>query len=133
MSSQENKGIISAYQKMLEDGTAFKEVDLTMHDRPDMSVATGNKQDAPIGISENPLGDVVNEHEDNVNNYTEFDSAMEQRINSLRNKMDGGGVRKTGGTIAKSPQQEIISLKKRVKKLEEALMLVMETHEKLLG
>ena len=132
MSVEEVKNIRSAYEKMLEDGTAYKEVDMTMHNEPDMEVVTGKKDEitAQPALTENPLGEVVDEHNDNDNDYTEFDSVMEQRINSLRNKMQSGGVRKT----PRPPKNnEIASLKNRVKKLEEAMMLIMETHERLLG
>ena len=126
MSRKENRGIIDAYQKMLNDGTAFKEVDLTMHSEPDMGLATG-------AVSDSPLGDRVNENDRDSNiveddGYGEFDSIMEQRMNKLRNKAGVGG--RSSGSGGNS---EIISLKKRVKKLEEAIMLVMETQTKLIG
>lgn len=128
MSKEENRGMINAYEKMLKDGTAFKKVDMTMHTEPDIAVAAGERKES-IELTRNPLGERVDEMDDG--SYTEFDSMMEQRINSLRNKM--GGARSGGVSGNKSTQQEILSLKKRVKQLEEALMLVMETHEKLLG
>lgn len=122
--------MISAYEQMLKDGTAFKEVDLTMHTQPDVSEATGARGE-PINtqISDNPMGQPLNDDGDDAP-YSEFDSVMEQRMNSLRSKIRG----KSGGTST-SPNQnrEITSLKKRVARLEEALSLVMETHEKLLG
>ena len=133
MSSKENRNIISAYERMVEDGSAFKEVDMTMHNEPNISEITGARESSSFA-----LGEVVNEDdevidkEDSHNNYNSFDSAMEQRINSLRNKMNGKNAIKKQGII-KSSQQEIASLKKRVEKLEEALMLVMETHERLIG
>ena len=131
MSREENRGMINAYEKMLQDGTAFKEVDLTMHQEPDISVASGNREDTPpIQLTDNPLGEVVNENE---NDYSEYDSVMEQKMSSLRSKMKSGGGRKSGGTITTPTQKELIALKKRVTQLEEALVLVMETHEQLLG
>lgn len=137
MSKEENRKMISAYEKMLQDGTAFKQVDMTMHTEPDMSEATGSRGGEPINtqISDNPMGEVIDESGGGQNEYvdegySEFDSVMEQRMNSLRNKVRG----RSGGTVT-SPNQnkEIASLKKRVARLEEALALVMETHEKLLG
>jgi predicted nucleic acid-binding Zn-ribbon protein len=125
MSKEENRGMIDAYQKMLQNGSAFKEVDMRMDEAPS------------LGMAERGLGDAVDtrvveqeqEQEQNFTDYSEHDSVMQERINSLRNKMNGGGGTRNSG----SPQQELISLKKRVAKLEEALMLIMETHEKLIG
>lgn len=138
MSKEENRKMISAYEQMLKDGSAFKQVDMTMHSQPDIAEATGSRGGEPINtqISDNPMGQPLDEQYDdgggyrNNDQYTEFDSVMEQRMNSLRNKIRG----KSGGTST-SPNQnrEIASLKKRVARLEEALALVMETHEKLLG
>jgi hypothetical protein len=136
MSKEKNRNIINAYEQMLKDVSAFKEVDLTMHTEPDLGEATGARGGEPIPqISDNPMGQPINEYEEDSGNYSEFDSVMEQRMNSLRNKMQGkkGGTRgNSGGTVTIS-QKEFISLKTRVKRLEEALTLVMETHEQLLG
>ena len=132
MSKEENRKMISAYEQMLQDGTAFKQVDMTMHTEPDISEASGARGGDPIPqISNNPMGQPVGD--DNIvedDSYSQFDSVMEQRMASLRNKVRGN----SGGTVT-SPNQnkEIASLKKRVARLEEALALVMETHEKLLG
>lgn len=136
MSKKENRAMISAYEQMLKDGSAFQQVDMTMHTTPDVAEATGTRGGEPINtqISDNPMGQPLDEQYDdgggyrNNDQYTEFDSVMEQRMNSLRNKV-------RGKSSASSPNQnkEIASLKKRVARLEEALTLVMETHEKLLG
>lgn len=139
MSKEENRKMISAYEKMLQDGSAYKEVDMTMHTQPDVSEASGARETRETEthhISDNPMGEPLEEYEDNrINNgdadFTHFDSVMEQRMNSLRSKMDAGGVKRTGKL--KTPKQEIAALKNRVAKLEEALVLVMETHEQLLS
>ena len=126
MSVEDNKRTISAYEQMLKDGTAFKEVDMTMHSEPDVSIASGSLGDR-INESQ-PKNEII---EDEYTDYSHFDDHMEQRIQSLRNKMKdrGSSSRKTSMNESK----EITSLKKRVAKLEEAMMLIMETHEKLLG
>lgn len=133
MSVNENKGIISAYEKMLKDGSAFKEIDMAMLTEPSVASAEhglGDKIDTPQGMvngkefQDQPMGQPMEEDA----NYTEFDNNMEQRIASLRNKMKGG--KSTNENIG---NRELLSLKKRVKRLEEALILVMETHEKILG
>lgn len=107
-----------AYSKMLEDGSAFKEVDMSMHTEPNLAEAQG------VGRG---LGDKKksNEHTD----YTKFDNHMEERMQSLRDKMNGKSTVKTNVDESK----EILLLKKRIKKIEEALILIMKTHEELLG
>jgi len=126
----ENRGMINAYDKMLKDGTAFKDVDMTMNSNPNMAEAQG------IGVQETsaPLGEVVNNGDDgdrdvvNDNDYSKFDSVMEQKMANLRNK---AGM--SSGRTNKTSNNEMEKLKRRVKKLEEALMLVIETQTKLIG
>ena len=124
MSTNDVINIKSAYEKMLEDGSANRKVDMSMVVEPDVGTAEG-------------LGDKVNEtaqprqpeqEQDNHTDYTEHDSHIQGRIDSLRTKMNGVKSKK----VRNNEAREIASLKKRVEKLEEALMLVMETHEKLL-
>lgn len=121
MSRDDNRKMISAYEKMLQDGTAFKEIDTSMVTEPDMAVATG-------ALNDNPLGDPIN---DSINNrrssniveddgYGEFDSIMEKKMHELR--MSG----------KKHSSNEFVSLKKRVKRLEEAMTLVMDSQTKLI-
>jgi hypothetical protein len=103
---------------------------MSMVVEPDVGIAQGT-----------PLGDAINEtpkpHEhtkpevDDYTDYSAHDSYMKQRIDSLRSKMQGGkGTNE--GVIMSSTKKELIALKKRVKEIEEALMLVMETHERLM-
>jgi len=127
MSVEDVKKIRSAYERMLQDGTAFKEVDMSMMVEPDVSMAQGSLGDR-VETPSKPKEEPVNERNDD---YTEHDNYMQQRINSLRAKMKGGGrVNESGNS---NMTKEVMALKKRVQKLEEALMLVMETHEKILG
>jgi hypothetical protein len=127
MSVEDVKKIRNAYEQMLKDGTAFKEVDMSMMVEPDVSMAQGSLGDK-IETPSKPKEEPVNERNDD---YTEHDNYMQQRINSLRAKMKGGGrVNESGNS---NMAKEVMALKKRVQKLEEALMLVMETHEKILG
>ena len=121
MSREDNRSMINAYEKMLQDGSAFREIDTTMHTNPSVSEASGT-------ISDNPLGDRVDNNNDNIvpDEYAEFDTVMEQRMNNLRQKAGMGGGNSGGGS------NEIQSLKNRIKKLEEAITLVMETQTKLI-
>jgi len=135
MSTADVVNIKSAYDKMLEDGSAFKEVDMSQNTAPNLTMA------------EHGLGDKVNESQprqqppqkqidndsfiDDNTDFSHHDSVVEQRMSSLRNKMKGGGI-STKKSRARE-NKEIIALKKRVSKLEEALILVMETHEQLIG
>ena len=129
MSRPENKGMIDAYQQMLEDGSAFKEVDMTMQTEPDLTEAQG--AEVIDNTKSEPLGQKVKspEHE-YFNDYSEHDSVMEQRIAKLRQKAGLKSTKKVGKIV--SSKQEIKALKKRVALLEEAMQLVMETHEQLL-
>lgn len=135
-SKAENRKMISAYEKMLKDGTAFKEVDMTMHTEPSVAMAEGglgervNEQD--IGTRDvRPAVDEESFIDENTD-FSAHDDFMQQRIDSLRRKMGKTNESGTRGNPSNT-NKEIISLKKRVAKLEEALMLIMETHEKLLG
>lgn len=128
MSREDNRKYMNAYEKMLKDGSAFKQIDMQMSESP--SVGDLERGDSA------PLGNKVNERrndnqivDDNDGDYSEFDSVMEQRMNKLRNKAGMSKNISSGGGINK----EIQILKSKVKKLEEALMLVMETQTKLIG
>lgn len=114
----------NAYEKMLQNGSAFKQVDMTMSTKPNMMEAQG------VGENINDLGKQVKketkETKDDFTDYTEFDNIMESKVQALKNKMKG---KKTNQPINES--KEITSLKKRVKRLEEAMMVIMETHSKL--
>jgi len=118
-----------AYRKMLEDGSAFKEVDMTMHTEPDIMEAQGVGNNLGERVEDNS-SNAVQENERN-DNYEEFDSAMEERINNLKSKIKNGGKITTTGTLKTPTQKKIMALEKRVQKLEEALMLVMETQSQL--
>ncbi len=123
MSKEQNRGMIDAYQKMLQDGTAFKEVDTTMHNYPSLAEAEG-----AVNPSE-PLGEKVKTPEGRTyhNDYTEYDNVMEQKVASLRAKMG-----KASGGQSKPDNKRMKILEKKVATLEEALALVMETHEHIL-
>jgi hypothetical protein len=131
MSKEDNRGMIDAYQKMLNDGTAFKEVDTAMLTEPSITEAGGTRgeEDTP----EQPLGEKVEtpEHEYH-SDYTNHDSIMEQRINSLRQKASSGGSGGGGGELVKKGKSRLVLLEKKVEQLETAMILIMETHEQLL-
>lgn len=133
-SKEQNRRMINAYEKMLKDGTAFKEVDVTMHTEPNIAEIDGlgdriNEQPKEVNLEERRNSDsFIDENTD----YSDFDDHMQQRINSLRNKM-GKGKKQTNERVSNNTEKEIAILKRRIKKIEEAMMLIMETHEKILG
>jgi peptidoglycan hydrolase CwlO-like protein len=117
---------ISAYEKMLKDGTAFKKIDMNR-------IAAQLYSQAEGGLVDKPLGDPIKENqnqnsglEEDHTDWSAVDEAMQRRMNALKEKMKGSEKKSTNELT------EITKLKKRIEKLEEALMLVMETHEKLL-
>jgi len=119
---------ITAYEKMLKDGTANKKIDMN---RIQNQLYAGAG-----GAVEEPLGDPITEEnndnglEEDHTDWSAVDEAMQRRMNALKNKARGGGA-STKQPLNES--QEITKLKARVKRLEEALMIIMETQEKLLG
>lgn len=120
---------ITAYEKMFKDGSAFKKFDMQK---------IQNQQYAEAGISERsngrdvsqPLGDPIREShmEEDHTDWSAVDEAMQKRMDALRAKAKGGSTKQPV-----DESLEIKKLKRRVKQLEEAMMLIMETHEKLLG
>ncbi len=122
---------LTAYEKMLKDGSAFKKIDMQKITNQMYAQAESGS-----GGMDMPLGDPVNEVTDEFEDHTDWsavDEGMQRRMNALREKID---AKKGGGASTKKPvseSQEIKKLKARVKRLEEALMVVMETQEKLLG
>lgn len=137
MSKEDVKAIKSAYEKMLEDGTANKKIDMSMMVEPDVSTIEGLgdqiEDQSPFPRERQPEQEQEQEQFDHTD-YSKHDSYIEQRISSLRNKMnEKKGIKTSGGGALSKANREIASLKKRVEKLEEALMLIMETHENLLG
>lgn len=135
MSKEDVKKIRSAYESMLEDGSANKKVDMSMVTEPsveNIESGLGDKiEAAQSAMTKKDDGIIEEEHH---NDYTEHDNYIDQRMNSLKTKLSEkkGAPRIKIGALTRA-NQEISSLKKRVEKLEEALMLVMETHEQLIG
>jgi hypothetical protein len=118
---------ITAYEKMLKDGSAFKKIDMNKIQNQMYAGAGGAIDEAkPLG---EPAPQNTNLDEDHTD-WSAVDEAMQRRMNALKNKMNGGGA-STKQPLNES--QEITKLKARVKRLEEALMVVMQTQEKLLG
>ena len=121
---------ITAYEKMLKDGSAFKKIDMNRIQSQMYAAAEGGAGGKDMS---QPLGEPITESHDGLEedhtDWTAVDEGMQRRMNALREKID----RKKG--TASQPlneSQEIAKLKKRVKRLEEALMVIMETQEKLL-
>jgi hypothetical protein len=115
---------ITAYEKMLKDGTAFKKVDMN-------KIANQMYAEAGAGVVDKPLGEPAQQNSNLQEDHTDWsavDAAMEKRMNALKDKMHGGNNKNQV-----NESNEISKLKARVKRLEEALIVVMETQEKLLG
>lgn len=122
---------ISAYEKMLKDGSAFKKIDMQKITNQMYAQAEGGSGGGNMPLGD-PVKEVTNEEEEHID-WTAVDEGMQRRMNALREKIDN---KKDGNTSTKNSfneSQEIKKLKARVKRLEEALMVVMETQEKLLG
>ncbi len=130
MSTDEIVKIKGAYEKMLEDGSAFKEVDMTMISEPDVGAAEGGLGDKINETKPTPSGPVKDPDSfiDDNTDFSQHDSVIEQKMTSLRNKMSGVKSKKVRDTESK----RIAILERKVQELEEALMLVMETHEQLI-
>lgn len=121
---------ISAYEKMLNDGTAFKRIDMDKIGRQMNKEASisANASGKDVGVKlDKPVGEPIKENDNfeyDDTDFSEIDKRMMERMNSLKSKMKK--------TPSKNENKEIAKLKKRVKRLEEALMLVMEVHSKLI-
>lgn len=118
---------LSAYEKMLNNGTAFKEVDMTQSMEPSLA----DIQETSNGLGERNMEEKLKEEIKQHNDYRDFDSVMEQRVANLRNKIKNPMTNKIGKIVTPT-QKEIIALKERIKKLEEIVMIIMQTQEQLL-
>ena len=118
---------ISAYEKMLKDGTAFKKIDMQRIQNQQYAQAGIGTEVTPTAPKPEPLGSPAQENrlEEDHTDFSAVDNAMQKKINALREKMNPGKQ-----TVNES--EEIAKLKTRIKKLEEAVMLIMESHTKLL-
>lgn len=123
MSVEDVKNIKSAYEKMFENGSAFKKIDMPMV----LNDPSNNPEAATM-----PLGEEVKPKptkEEPEPDFSEVDRRMQERLKSRINSLK----EKTGVSKDTDVIREMNKLKQRVKTLEEALSLVMETQEKLLG
>ena len=121
MSVEDVKKIKSAYEKMFEDGSAYKKINMPMVlNEPNMNEVEGK-----------PLGEAIKKSSKTVEpepeeDFSDVDRRMQERLKARMSSLKG----KTQDT---DMVKEMNSLKQRVKTLEEALSLVMETQEKILG
>jgi hypothetical protein len=129
MSTEDVVKIKGAYEKMLEDGTAFKKIDMPIVMEPSLSEAEhglGDRMDSQPVVENN-------QSQEREDDWSAVDAAMERRMNSLRAKANGQNNESTNvGPLVTPARKEIILLKKRIKRLEEALVLIMQTQEQLL-
>jgi hypothetical protein len=125
---------LTAYEKMLKDGSAFKKIDMQkitnqMYAQAEGGVGGGSEPSTPLG---DPVNETSNSGlEEDHTDWSAVDEAMQKRMNALKEKAARGGSTSTKKPLNES--QEIKKLKARVQRLEEALVVVMETQEKLLG
>ena len=127
----DNKKISEEYEKMFEDGSAYKPIHITQP-RPSMAEAMGGGGRR----TETPLGDRAENNQQIVDeqtgpDYTEFDNHMQERVNKMKqmhNNNSNVNVQNNGYS-----KKEFDRLEKRVEMLEQALSLVMETQKKLIA
>lgn len=122
---------ISAYEEMLRSGKAFERID--------MNKIQNQLYAGAGGAVEEPLGEPVKESKNENENtgleeedidWSDVDAGMQRRMNALREKMKGGGASTKEKPIQES--KEIYKLKKRVAKLEEAMIIIMESQEQII-
>lgn len=132
---------LSAYEKMLKDGSAFKRINMQKIQNQQYARAGmgGHDNDVHSGQS-SPLGEstVGSQLEDDHTDFSAVDEAMQRRINALKEKMNSKPqvrhpVPMLSTEMATGGTEDIVKLKRRVKQLEEAVMLLMKTQSKLLG
>jgi hypothetical protein len=114
-------GVRSAYQKMFEDGSAYKPIKI---EQP----SPENEMGRPMGGSHDPDGGGVD--------YSLFDEHMSSMIEEKISKKKSGGktkmVNASKGTTNNISDKTVKNLERRIDILEQALQLVMETQTKLL-
>lgn len=105
--------VSEAYEKMFEDGSAFKPIKIAQP-MPTLAEAQGGggspTPDMMIGEKLETTGDP---------DYSHFDSIMEEKVNNVRTRLSGGSNTQTAN-------EELESIKNRLKMVETALTLVME-------
>lgn len=120
----DNMSEMSAYEKMFKDGTAFKpiKIDQPSPDNPAGGMGRGADPDEP-----SPDHSLFDDHMDNM---------IQEKIAAKKAAVLGDQpVRFTGDLQEQSPQagdHRITRLEERIKLLEQALSLVMETQTKLM-
>jgi hypothetical protein len=123
----EHSRILEKYEKMFEDGSAYKPIRLAQP-QPSMAEVEGAKPE-PSNI---PLGEQVDKDVfmDNQNSdYTEFDNTMEERINKLKEANDNTNTNTSNVNVQSNVIEKLI---RRIELLEKGVSLVMETQTKLL-
>jgi len=122
----EHSKILEKYEKMFEDGSAFKPIHINQPE-PSIGSITGAVEEKP----NIPLGQQVVKEEfmdDPHTDYTHFDETMQSRINEMRNK----NPHNNNPNVSVQNNGDYRKLEKRIEMLEQALTLVMETQTKLI-
>ena len=119
----EHSRILEKYEKMFEDGSAYKPIRLAQP-QPSMAEVEGAKPEpSNIPLGEQVDKDVFMDNQDT--DYTQFDNTMEERISKLKEAHNN--------TSDVNVQPNVIEkLIRRIELLEKGVSLVMETQTKLL-
>jgi hypothetical protein len=109
---------LTAYEKMLKDGSAFKPIKIEQPtpDNPNGGMGRGADPDHEIDYS------VFDDH---------MKGMIQEKIEAKKSKVNGGPER-PGTQSSQQDNHRITRLEERIKLLEQALSLVMETQTKLM-
>lgn len=124
--------ILSAYEKMLEDGTANVPIKIGQPtpSNPKGSTFGGHKDEISVaqgqGLGEKVVKEEVETEVDPHGDYSHFDSQMEEYIKNRRAAKGGGNNKPTASS------NEIKEIRKRLDMIEKTMGLIMETHKLLL-
>lgn len=123
MATEGNRGILNAYEKMFKDGSAYKKVKIS---QPTPENPNGSSYGNGSGRLGDPLKVAEGNKEDEDDRFVrQMDDYREKRLQELK---ETGGKKQEPNNLV----NEVKKLKQRVKLLEQALSMVMETQTKLI-
>lgn len=123
-----NKGISTAYQKMLENGSANKKINMTQYTEPDVQDALGKNN----GDGRNTLGERI-EKQNIQSDYTEFDNTMREKVENLKSKVNGNenNIPMNSNINNVNEQNDVIKLKNEISYLKEVIMMIMREQKNI--
>ena len=104
---------ISAYEKMLKNGTANKPIQINQ--------PTPDNEDGGMGINQNPVQSGLGESKEDTS-WNAFDSQMEEYIKTKRSSKKTSKKPKNESTTIKKLEQRIMLLEGIVEKIMKAQM-----------